>query len=80
MELVDEKPICLVEVIEHPSGSGLPFELRVNPEALEIIETIRDKMVSLAFCQNIILRSRQYLCSDQKEAGSPSCATKSCTE
>jgi hypothetical protein len=42
MEQIEEKPVCLVEVIEHTNNRAKPYEFKVNPEALEIIETIKD--------------------------------------
>jgi hypothetical protein len=49
MEATDEKPVCLIEVLETATGSEWPFELRINTEALEILESIKDKMVISIF-------------------------------
>lgn len=49
MEIIEERPVCLIEVIETPQNSEWPFQLQVNSEALEILENIKDKMVN-RFC------------------------------
>jgi hypothetical protein len=42
MQISEEHPICLIEVVEYPKNSEKPFEFKVNPDALEIIEKIKN--------------------------------------
>ena len=45
MEIIEEKPVCLVEVIENPGDKDKPFIFKVNPEALELIDRLKSELV-----------------------------------
>ena len=61
---IAEKPVLLIEVISDTSNPKIPFQLKLNPEGLEILKNLENSLVPNFYnvlnplgCPNFDLRS-----------------------